>query len=434
MDRNTKNENRRSFIKKAGLISASILTIPLVGFSEENKQVSFSPLDNSKIDDDKYFWDWIRNEYTVSSTIINLNNGAVSPQPRVVQEVFEQYNRTINQIPSKYMWSFDHELNSVRKSIAELAGCSPEEIAFNRNTTEALNTIISGLNLNKGDEIIVSEQDYSTVMKTWEQREKRDGIVLKWITMEMPAENKDKIINTYLEAITKKTKVIMLTHVNNINGNIIPVKEIIQKARAINPEIKMLVDGAHAFGHLHFKISDLDCDYYGASLHKWLCAPFGTGLLYVKKSEIKNIWPLFPYNDPQSEDIKKFETLGTYAVHAELAISKAIEFHNIPGSERKYKRLVFLKNYWMEKVKDIPNVELKSSFNEEFCGGIASICLKNMSTSDFKTKLEKDFFIHTSSKSDKTGKLDCVRITPHIYTKIEELDRFVEAVRALAAS
>lgn len=426
-----KNNSRRSFFKKAGTLSTAAILSPylLQGRNIIPKNI-FDEL--PKFTNDELLWKWVQNSYTVSSTISNLNNGSVCPQPKVVQEMFEFTNRLFNETPSRHMWSHQKETESVRKKLAKIAGCSPEEIAINRNTTEAMNTVIWGINLNKGDEIVLTEQDYSTVMRTWEQREKRHKIVLNYISFDLPIEDKNLVVKKYVDAVSSKTKAVMITHVNNLNGNIMPVRAIADAVKKKNPNILVIVDGAHAFAHLDFNISDLNCDYYGASLHKWLCAPFGNGLLYVKKNRISSTWQLFPFVDPQSDDIRKFESLGTRMLPAELSIAKAIEFHETIGAKRKQDRLFYLKNYWMEKLEKVPNVIIHTSFNQEFSGALGAFSLNNMKLNVLGKKLMNDYHIHTAAKSDKHGKYSGIRITPHVYTKISELDRFVVAVKELA--
>lgn len=410
--------------------ASTAFTLPHFAQASEKERNVWNAL--PQIDDEELLWDWVRNEYSVSATVANLNNGSVSPQPKVVQEVLEHYTREFNTIPSMYMWSEGDTSRAVREQLAGLAGCSPEEIAVNRNTTEALNTVIWGLNYNKGDEIILTEQDYTSVMNTWQEVEARYGVVLKWLSLALPAENDEEIVDAYTGAITDKTKLVMITHVNNINGNILPVKKITAAVKNINPAIKVLVDGAHGFAHIDFKISDLGCDYYGTSLHKWLCAPFGTGMLYVKKSEIQNLWPLFTHENPQSDRISKFSTFGTRNLPAELSIARAIEFHNTIGIERKEARLRYLKDYWITRVADNSNVEIKTSLKREYACALGSFSLKNMSDGEVVRKLLKDYHVHVAQKGDKTGKFHGLRVTPHVYTKTGELDRFIQGIEDLS--
>ncbi|SHO59490.1 aminotransferase class V-fold PLP-dependent enzyme [Algoriphagus zhangzhouensis] len=426
--------NRRNFLKKGILAAAASSTFATPGISMETRKEKDVWKELPLIEEDDFLWDWVRNEYSVSSTIANLNNGSVSPQPKVVQEVFEHYTREFNTIPSMYMWSKGDISNAVREQLAELAGCSPEEIAVNRNTTEAINTVIWGMNYQKGDEIILCEQDYTSVMNTWQEVEARYGVTLKWLSFDLPVEDDDVIVEAYKNAVTDKTKVVTITHVNNINGNILPVRKISDSVKSVNPKVKVLVDGAHSFGHINFKIPELGCDFYGTSLHKWLCAPFGTGMLYVKKSEIQELWPLFTHANPQSDNINKFSTFGTRNLPAELSIARAIQFHNVIGIQRKEERLRFLKNYWVERVIDIPNVEIKTSMKPEFACALASFSLKNMPDGEVAQKLLKEYHIHVTQKGDKTGKFHGMRVTPHVYTTTQELDRFVRGIINLAKS
>ena len=236
--------------------------------------------------------------------------------------------------------------------LADMAGCSPEEIAINRNTTEAMNTVIFGLNLKAGDEVIVAKQDYPNLLNAWKQREKRDGIKLVWLSFQFPMENEDEIVSMYENAITPKTKIIMLMHMINYVGQILPAKKIAQMAHRHGVEV--MLDAAHTFAHIDYKIPDLECDYFGTSLHKWLCAPFGTGMLYIKKEKIKDIWALLSDNQPDGDNIRKFESLGTRSFPIELSISHAIDFHQVIGIQRKEARLRYLKNYWVEKVNQNP--------------------------------------------------------------------------------
>lgn len=248
---------------------------------------------------------------------------------------------------------------ATEKNLAKTAGCSPEEVVINRNSSEGLETVIFGLTLKAGDEVVAAKQDYPNMVNAYKQREMRDGIKVVWINLELPSEDENYLVNQYVNAFSSKTKVVHLTHIINWNGQILPVRRIADEAHRRG--IQVVVDGAHSFAHFQFKISELNCDYFASSLHKWLYAPIGSGMLYVKKEKIKELYPLFAMGDPKSEDIRKFEALGTRPFFIEQAIGKALEFHEMIGIERKEKRLHFLKNYWMEKVKNLPKVRLNTS-------------------------------------------------------------------------
>ncbi len=348
------SNSRRSFLKKAGMLSGAFslnsLYDQLYAADIEAANEKISSLTAVEAASDEDYWTVIQQAYTVNPNIINLNNGGVSPAPKVVQDALERYNRLSNEGPSYYMWRIlDQGREPLREKLADLAGCTPNEIAINRNATEALNTVIFGLNLNAGDEVIGTKQDYPNMINAWRQRALREGIIFKQINFDFPIEDEETIVNAYAKAITSKTKLLHVTHMINWVGQLMPVKKIAKMAHARG--IEVLVDGAHSFGLIDFKIPDLDADYFGTSLHKFLSAPIGSGMLWIKKDKIKNIWPLVCNDKPESDDIRKFETLGTRSFPIEQAIGEAINFHNAIGSKRKQERIHYLKNYWASAVK-----------------------------------------------------------------------------------
>lgn len=422
---------RRKFISRLTSLTGLSLSTPF--FSTVEGKSLLAALANSEdrttndVVQDETFWYQIKNAYTVSASIINLNNGGVCPQPRVVQEAVERYNRLSNEAPSYYMWRIlDQGREPIRRKLADLAGCPSEEIAINRNASEALETIIFGLRLKAGDEVVLTKQDYPNMVNAWKQRALRDGVVLKWLSFKFPIEDKKRIIDAFVGAFTNKTKVVHITHMINWLGQILPVKEIAQEAKKRG--IEVIVDGAHTFAHLNYKIPELECDYYGTSLHKWLCAPFGSGLLYVKKEKIKNLFPLFAGDEPESDNIRKFENLGTRSFAIEQAIGQAVDFHLMIGSERKEKRLHYLKNYWAEQIKDLPRVKMNTSLKPEFGCAIASISIEGVKPYDFSQYLFQEYKIHTVSINWEN--INGVRITPNVYTTIKDLDVLVKAIKA----
>jgi selenocysteine lyase/cysteine desulfurase len=427
--------NRRKFLKQFGGIAGAVAISEVFGkvfaseFRSMSKGIMNLPPPMAAKDED--FWGWIKECYTVSPNLINLNNGQVCPQPKVVQEAVAKYYSLANEGPALYMTKMLQDgRESLRMKMAEFAGCSTEEIAIDRNSTEALNTIIFGLNLKAGDEVVVAKQDYPSMLNAWKQREKRDGIKLNWVNLKLPLDNEDEIVSIYENAFTPKTKVVMLMHMINWTGQVMPVRAI---ARAAHKRgIEVLVDGAHTFAHLDFKIPDLECDYFGTSLHKWLCAPFGTGLMYMKKEKIKNVWPLLSDNDPTRDDIRKFESIGTRAIPNEMAISHALDFHNIIGSKRKEERLRYLKNYWAEKVSTIPKVKLNTSLKPDFSCGLANFSVEGKKPAEIETKLYEKYKIVAVSMDIED--IHGIRITPHLYITTKDLDRLVTAVNEIARS
>lgn len=378
---------------------------------------------------DETFWYRIKNMYSASPGLLNLNNGGVSPQPLIVQDAFERYTRMSNEAPSYYMWRIlDLGREPLRQRLAALAGTSPEEISVCRNASEALETVIFGLRLQRGDEVVVSRLDYPNMVNAWKQREHRDGIVLKWVELDLPSMTNDDVVNAFAKQITQGVKLVHITHVINWNGHILPVRRIADLAHAQNA--KVLVDGAHSFAHIQFKIPDLGADFFGTSLHKWLCAPFGSGMLYVKKENIKNLYPLLAHTDPEADDIRKFESLGTRSFAIEQAIGQAIDFHQSIGSELKQARLHFLKKYWTDAVKNFSKIKLYTDTDADRSCALCVVGIDGMTVAQLSESLHNTYKIHVTG-IDHNGILG-VRVTPHVYTVKADLDRLIIALQTLA--
>ena len=318
----------------------------------------------------------------------------------------------------------------LRERLADVAGCSKEEIAINRNASESIETIIFGLNLNKGDEVILCKQDYPNMIHAWKQREMRDGIKLVWLSFDLPVDDDDEIVKRYTDAFTAQTRVVHITHIINWTGQIMPVKRIAQAAHKNN--IEVLCDGAHSFTHIDYKIPDLDCDYFGTSLHKWMCAPLGTGMMYIKKEKIKSIWPLLANDKPDSDDIRKFEVLGTRNFASEQAIGNAINFHNMIGAARKAERLRYLKNYWCQKVKSLDGLRFNTTLDYKKSCAICNVSMDGLDTGAFEAALFSKHKIHTSPINWEN--IHGVRITPNVYTSLKDLDTLVLALNEIATT
>lgn len=425
--------NRRRFIQQLGLVagvcSASSLfdVAHAAEIEKANRQTQHLSADEMAGDED--YWSVIQQGFTVSPNIINLNNGGVSPSPRIVQEALQRYNQLTNEGPSYFMWRIlDQGREPLRQKLADLAGCNAEEIAINRNATEALNTVIFGLGLKAGDEVIGTKQDYPNMINAWRQREMREGIKYTQLNFNFPIENDDEIVNAYENAITSQTKILHVTHVINWVGQIMPVKKICQMAHRRG--IEVICDGAHSFALLDFTIPDLECDYFGTSLHKFLSAPIGSGLLFIKKEKIEKIWPLVCNDKPHSADIRKFETLGTRSFPIEQAIGEAVNFQNAIGNKRKEERIRYLKNYWAEKVKEIPKVKLHTSLKPQYSCSICGVSIDGMTPGELDGALFNNYKIHTVGIVWEN--ISCVRVTPHVYTRLKDLDKLVNAINEIA--
>jgi len=420
--------DRRNFIQNLvfSSIAAGITRKYLEDIYESNLLLE-ERLSVAKSEDD--FWQLIRNEFTVSPNIINLNNGGVSPQPKSVQDAHIRFYQYSNEAPSYYMWHvLDKGREALRRNLSDLAGCNPEEIAINRNATEGLNSIIFGLDLSPGDEVILSRYDYPNMKNAWLQREKRDGIKLVWVDLPVPCDQEKVLIEAFTKPINSKTKVIHLTHVINWSGQVTPVKAIGEITTS--KSIYLLIDGAHSFGQIDFKIPDLNGAFFATSLHKWLSAPFGSGLMYIKQNKIKNVWALLSSDEPDGKDIRKFESLGTRSFASEMAIGTALDFHNLIGTKRKQERLTSLKNYWIDQVKTIPGVQVYSPDNPSLSCSIGVFGIAGKTASDISSKLFEEYKIHTVPIEFEA--INGVRVTPNVYTLERDLDVLVKAIKKIA--
>jgi selenocysteine lyase/cysteine desulfurase len=419
---------RRDFFKKTGLLSAAGLLTgvhPVAALDPLFKKMQgFS---DEELVSDEDFWYQVQQSFTVSPSLINLNNGGVSPAPRTVQEAMKRYYDYSNETPTYYMWRIlDQGREPLRQQLARLAGCAVDEIAINRNSSEGLETVIFGMTLSSGDEVVASRQDYPNMINAWNQRVIRNGIKMVWVNLELPSEDEDYLVGQYVNAFTPNTKVVHLTHVINWNGQVLPIRKIAREAHRRG--IEVIVDGAHSFAHLDFKIPDLEADYFATSLHKWLYAPIGSGMLYVRKEKIASIFPLFANDSPKSDDIRKFEALGTRPFFIEQAIGKAIEFNEMLGIGRKQKRLHYLKNYWMERVRSLPGVRLHTSMDSKWACAIGNMSVEGKTPGELDRFLLDKYKVHTVAIQWEN--INGIRVTPNVYTTTRQLDQFIEGVTA----
>jgi isopenicillin-N epimerase len=379
---------------------------------------------------DEDFWFNIREAFTVDRTLINLNNGGVSPAPRIVQDTEIRYLEMQNMNPTYYMWRIlDPGVETCRRRLAKSFGCDPEEIAITRNASEALEIVQFGLDLKAGDEVITTNQDYPRMITSWQQRERRDGIVLKQVKFPVPPPSLDYLAKIIEDAITPKTKVIHICHITNRTGQIFPVKQICQMGRARG--IEVIVDGAHAYAQFPFKHADLDCDYYGVSLHKWLLAPIGTGMLYMRKSKIPKIWPMMGADESLVNDIRKYEQIGTHPASQRNAIAEALNFHESIGVERKAARFRYLRARWTDPLRQFPNVQLHTSDDPAQSCGIGLVGIKGIESAKLVGWLWSKYRIWVTAFVSP-GEYEGIRVTPNVYTTLEEIDTFVEAMTEVA--
>lgn len=388
------------------------------------KSAGGRPADSVAVDED--FWLNIRHAFSVNRNIINLNNGGVSPAPKIVMETEKRFLEIENMGPAHYMWRvLDPDIETVRRRIAKEFGVSTEEIAITRNASEALEIVQLGMDLQRGDEIITTNQDYPRMITCWQQRERRDGVVLKQVKFQCPPPSMDYLVERVTSAITPRTKVIHICHITNRTGQIFPVKKISEIAHAKG--IEVVVDGAHAFAQFPFKHADLGCDYYGTSLHKWILAPIGTGFLYVKKEKIAKIWPMMAAPKSMDDNIRKFEEIGTHPASQRNAITEALTFHDSIGGERKAARFRYLRQRWQKQLKGLPGVELLTPDDPEQSCAIGFISVKGFDPGQLSNYLfDKHRILTTPIVTE--GEYQGLRITPNVYTTLEEVDTFAEVM------
>ena len=371
------------------------------------------------------YWAEIGRAFTVDRSLVNLNNGGVSPSPEFVQRAHKGHLDFSNGAPPYTMWRIlEPQREGVRERLAANWGVDAEEIALTRNASEGLQICQFGMDLLPGDVVLTTNQDYPRMITTYQQRARREGIVLEQFSIPTPAEDPDEIVSLYRDHITPKTKVILMSHVIFLTGQIMPVAKVVAMAREHG--IPVIVDGAHALAHFDFKLSDLDCDYYATSLHKWLFAPHGTGLLYVRRDKIPGLWPLMAADETRDDDIRKYEEIGTHPAAGYLAIAEALTFHQGIGARRKAERLVYLREYWIERLVQNERVHLNTSRLPGFAGGIANVRVDGLDSGALCSWLwSAHRILVTTIVHDE---FEGIRVSPSVYTTHEELDRFCDAV------
>src|SRR5215813_12307573 len=427
------NRSRRSFLSFAGkglglaALSSSTVASLLKEIEAATKSIAHLTPQQAAMDED--YWATIQTAFTVTRGIVNLNNGGVSPSPRMVTEALVRYIWEQEDATAYTMWQIlEPQSETIRTGLAELFDCDREEIAITRNASESLETLLMGMDFKPGDEILTTTQDYPRMLTTLRQREKRENLKLKLIQVPIPPKNLSEITTAFEKGITDRTRLILISHMINITGQITPVKAVCDLARARG--IETIVDGAHSFAQFYFKQSDLGCDYFGTSLHKWLYAPKGTGMLFVKRDKIEKLWPLMAAEAKQASDIRKFEEIGTHSAAPKLAIGEALLFHNGIGGKRKEARLRYLSRYWMNRLKDVPKIRFNTSFDSNQSCAIANVQIEGTKPTDVGNYLFNKHHIFTTPIVHE--EFQGIRITPNVYTTLGELDRFCDLMEMIA--
>lgn len=382
---------------------------------------------------DEKYWSSIQKCFNVDRNMIYLNSAGVNSSPIRVQQAVKKYLDYSYEAPSHILWDImGPQKEEVRKRLAQYFGANAEEIAIIRNSSEGLQICQLGIELKKGDEVLTTNQDYFRMINTFKQRELREGVTMKQFAIPVPAENEEEIVRLFEENISRNTRLILMSHIVNKTGQILPVKKVVTMARKYN--IPVIVDGAQSFGHIPFQQADLDCDYFVTSFHKWLSGPLGTGMLYVKKEKIRSLWPLTPSPVSLSDDIRKFEEIGTHAIGNFLAIDEALTFYDQVGAQRKQARLKYLSDYWISQVIDSSKVKLLTSRKKDFACGIATIQIEGIESDKLSAYLWEDQKIIAAPEKILSPELEGIRVSPNIFTTLEELDRLVSSLKKVMKS
>jgi isopenicillin-N epimerase len=422
--------DRRAFLHSVAATAAT-LTLPTFNprairrLTDAHVIAGARPADS--LADDEAYWSEIQRAFDLDRTMINLNNGGCSPAPTHVLDQMIRDIRFSNELPVEHMWSvLEPRIESVRRDLAKDFGCDPEEMAIVRNASEANETMIMGLDLEKGDEVILTTQNYPRMINAWKQRERRDGVVIKWVKLETPPRSSAYYVEQIASAITPRTKVIETMHISFMTGYIAPVRQIVDMARPKG--IQVFVDGAHAYAHFPFTRDELGADYYGTSLHKWLMAPIGTGFLYVRRDKIKKLWPLMAGSIEQEDNIRKYEEIGTHPAANHNSIAVALAFHRSIGAERKIARLRFLRDRWAKRVvaESGGRAHMLTGIGPNENGAIGVVSVDGVDIGKVREwLLNKHRIVATPLVHPEFNGL---RVTPNVYNTLDEIDRFAETL------
>jgi selenocysteine lyase/cysteine desulfurase len=419
---------RRHFVSSVG---AGLVSLKPGALALADRLAAYQPSQSaSELADDEDFWFIVQQAFTVDRNNINLNNGSVAPSPRSVQQAQRDYLALTNMSPSHYVDEMLYpEFEVARRRLAARFGCDAEELAFTRNTTEALEIVQLGMPLARGDEVLTTTQDYPSMHTAWRQREQRDGIVLRLLAFPVPPQGPDALVRLFEDAITPRTRVLHLSHVTFTTGQIFPVQRICRMARQRGLEV--VVDGGHSFAQFPFTRDELDCDYYGTSLHKWLSAPVGTGFLYVRRDKIPTIWPLFAAPQEMKANIRKFEMIGTFPVHVRNPITEALDFHEAIGPARKAARLRFLRRRWTQHVSQFRNVAVLTPDDDAQSCALGALSIAGITGPQLVDHLMTRHRIHVRARV-VPNEFSAIRVTPNVYTTVAEVDAFARAIEQVA--
>ncbi|MEM7109615.1 MAG: aminotransferase class V-fold PLP-dependent enzyme [Bacteroidota bacterium] len=419
--------NRRHLLKTLGF---GLAAMPLL--SSESFALSDAAPKVENASDEKFWKSFAKQHYHVSSDFINLENGYFGVQPNSVLKAYQANIEKVNAYSSKFMRQEFYQKNypQIKQTMADISGVSPDELLITRNATEALNILIQGLDLKKGDEVILQHHDYHSMIETFRMLESKVGITLRFVDVPLVPKNHEEIIDMYTQAVTDKTRSILVTHLTHLTGQIMPVKAISTFARSRG--IDVIVDAAHSFAQIDYKFQDLNADFVGVNLHKWFGNPLGAGLLYIKKDRIKDIKPLYGDTKKSVDDINKLGHYGTPATPVVMTITEAGKFHTRVGIRQKEARLRYLKGYWTERARKINRVSITTPLDPAQSCALASFKLEGTEAKEVVKRLDEEFGVFTVIRRLPNEMV--VRVTPNLYNSTGDLDRLLEGIETLTNS
>ena len=424
--------SRRDFLRMCGVMGTTALALKANGLERVKEAAqSVANMTPDEVAKDEFYWREIQLAFKLDRSLINLNNGFTCPAPRVALEAVWRYMDMVNMLPVHYQGQIAGNVQTIRRRMAMEFGCDPEEVALTRGASESLQIAQNGLDLKAGDEIVTTEQDYPRMLTTWDQRMRREGIKVTRLQFPVPA-TQDFLYNMFEKAITPRTKVFHFTHITNLTAQLFPVQRLSRLARSKG--IVTIVDGAHALGHFPFKLRDLECDAYGVSLHKWLLAPLGNGLLYVRKDSIPKFWPLQAAPEQQDNDIRKFESIGTHPWAIRAGLGESLAFHQAIGAERKAARLRYLTLRWANALKAKPRIKILTDLSEPAqAWGVGAVTIEGVDVRNLAKFMYDNYRIVVvplvgGVPPNSVFDYQALRVSPNVYTTLEEIDTFVEAM------
>lgn len=405
--------NRRQIIAATLAIASGSLGVP-------------GRLQSRTRDDEEQFWSDIALEYDLDDRYTVLNGGGNNPLPRRVASALRRYQEMAASQPRPFNYEFINYREEHRRRLARLLGCDSAEVALTRNTTEGLNIVARGLAFERGDRVLFSPFEEHYAYRAFEPLASRYGVELKVVDLPV-APSTEQVVSAFAAEMTPGSRLLVASHIVDSWGYVLPIDEL--AALAHRSGARLLVDGALSFGHIPVDVKQLGCDYFATSLHKWLNAPLGTGVLFVREDRIEDLWPLYGVRR-NAIDIRKFEEIGTRDGAVIAAIGQAIDFYELIGPERKAERLRFLLSRLIERLSGVQGVQVITEPDAARRAGLARVVVDGWTGVDLTTALRERFAFYVYGNFP--GDLDGVYVSPNVFNSLQDIERFAAAVKELA--